>query len=187
MKGGRGSFDHMLKVAKKKPELQKVIDNIESYTEEDINSLSFPKWIRKHLLNCEENAEEKRNIELEATKMAALMPSISPNERYPKYTAYKYNGSDEYIGDISKFLLEHGDLILDVGDGNIKVNANIVKIDNKGFTKLVKSCEIIGKYNIIEYNEMLFSHIEKSHKLTTPSGTDYSIAGIFARSVKFGK
>ena len=45
--------DKFFSKMKKKPELQRVLDNISSYTDEDINNLTgphFPQWIKDQLL-----------------------------------------------------------------------------------------------------------------------------------------
>jgi len=51
--------DIFFKKMKKKPDLQKVIDNIQHYTDDQINNLSgshFPQWIKEQLLEL-----KKRN------------------------------------------------------------------------------------------------------------------------------
>jgi len=70
--------DKFFKKMKKKPAQQEVIDNIENYTEEQINNLSgshFPQWIKEQLIEL-----KKRNgtyAEDEATRIAALMIKAS--------------------------------------------------------------------------------------------------------------
>jgi hypothetical protein len=70
--------DKFFKKMKKKPPQQEVIDNIENYTEEQINNLSgshFPQWIKEQLIEL-----KKRNgtyAEDEATRIAALMIKAS--------------------------------------------------------------------------------------------------------------
>ena len=70
--------DKFFKKMKKKPAQQEVIDNLENYTEEDINNLSgshFPQWIKEQLLEL-----KKRNgtyAEDEATRIAAMMIKAS--------------------------------------------------------------------------------------------------------------
>lgn len=70
--------DKFFKKMKKKPAVQEVIDNIESYTEEQIENLTgshFPLWIREQLLEL-----KKRNgkyAEDEAERIAAMMIAAS--------------------------------------------------------------------------------------------------------------
>lgn len=70
--------DKFFKKMKKNPAQQEVIDNIENYTEEQINNLSgshFPQWIKEQLIEL-----KKRNgtyAEDEASRIAALMIKAS--------------------------------------------------------------------------------------------------------------
>lgn len=70
--------DKFFKKMKKKPAVQEIVDNIGSYTEEQIENLSgtqFPLWIREQLLEL-----KKRNgssAEDEAARIAALMIAAS--------------------------------------------------------------------------------------------------------------
>ena len=59
---------------KKKPALQAVLDNIESYTEEDIDNLTgshFPMWIKDELKNIVKRGGT--NPEDEAERIARMM------------------------------------------------------------------------------------------------------------------
>ena len=70
--------DKFFKKMKKKPAQQEVIDNIENYSVEDINSLSgshFPAWIKEQLIEL-----KKRNgsyAEDEAARIAEMMIAAS--------------------------------------------------------------------------------------------------------------
>ena len=74
-------FDKM----KKKPELQKVLDNIESYTSDDIDALAggcFPKWVKdclkeKTRVRDEYIARGNRTAEEVAMECAAQMLEAS--------------------------------------------------------------------------------------------------------------
>lgn len=63
---------------KKKPAVQEVLDNIDSYTPEEIENLSgphFPMWIKEQILNL----KERNGIyaEDEAERIAAMMIAAS--------------------------------------------------------------------------------------------------------------
>jgi hypothetical protein len=70
--------DKFFKKMKKKPALQEILDNIDEYSEDDINSLTgthFPLWIKEQLL-----ALKKRNgiyADDEAARIAELMIAAS--------------------------------------------------------------------------------------------------------------
>ena len=70
--------DKFFKKMKKKPELQVVLDNIEDYSDEDINNLTgthFPAWIKEQLIELRKRGG--KTAEDEAERIAALMNAAS--------------------------------------------------------------------------------------------------------------
>lgn len=70
--------DKFFQKMKKKPELQKVLDNIDSYSAEDIDNLSgphFPQWIKDQLKNLQ--TRSGRTAEEVASEIAAQMIAAS--------------------------------------------------------------------------------------------------------------
>jgi hypothetical protein len=70
--------DKFFKKMKKKPELQAVLDNIDNYSDEDINNLTgthFPMWIKEQLLELRKRGG--KTAEDEAERIAALMIAAS--------------------------------------------------------------------------------------------------------------
>ena len=71
---GRGTYAHMLAVAKKKPRLQQIIDNIDNYTVEELKVFpNQPRWIREHLVAHKEEREKRKEGYLTPEAIAALM------------------------------------------------------------------------------------------------------------------
>lgn len=63
---------------KKKPELQAVLDNIDNYSDKDIEALSgphFPLWIKEQLLEIK--LRGGKNSEDEAVRIAEMMIAAS--------------------------------------------------------------------------------------------------------------
>lgn len=70
--------DKFFKKMKKKPELQYVLDNIENYTDMDIENLSgphFPAWIKEQLIELKKRGG--KTAEDEANRIADLMTAAS--------------------------------------------------------------------------------------------------------------
>lgn len=70
--------DKFFKKMKKKPALQAVLDNIDNYSDEDINNLTgthFPTWIKEQLLELRKRGG--KTAEDEAERIAALMIAAS--------------------------------------------------------------------------------------------------------------
>lgn len=72
------SKDVFFRKMKKKADLQKILDNIENYTGEDINNLSgthFPQWIKEQLLDLKKrNGKTSDDV---AEEIAAKMIAAS--------------------------------------------------------------------------------------------------------------
>jgi hypothetical protein len=70
--------DKFFKKMKKKSAVQEILDNIESYTEEQIQSLSgphFPLWIKEQLIELKKRTGTY--AEDEAERIAAIMIAAS--------------------------------------------------------------------------------------------------------------
>lgn len=70
--------DKFFQKMKKKPEQQAVIDNIESYTQEQLQQLTgshFPQWIRDQLIELKKRGGTTADDE--ATRIAELMIAAS--------------------------------------------------------------------------------------------------------------
>ena len=80
--------DKFFKKMKKKPELQSVLDNIDDYSDEDINNLTgthFPMWIKEQLLELRKRGG--KTAEDEAERIASMM--IAASQKKP----VQYNGN----------------------------------------------------------------------------------------------
>lgn len=190
----RGSYEHMLQVAKKKPKLKEVVDNIKNYSVEDINNLSgnpFAAWVKKHLIRM---VEAHRGIDSEsnslktATEIAAIMSEKSANNSIEYYKIYQYNGMDMNVGIRGKFDLEinQGDYFAVIDYGNVKINASTVRVSETDYSSLINSATFLTEMTMIEYNIEMQKNLEVKYQLSTKSDTDYSMAGIMSRSVRFG-
>lgn len=70
--------DTFFKKMKKKPELQKVLDNVSDYTDDDIDKLSgshFPQWIKDQLKQL--NKRNGGTSDDEAHRIAEMMIAAS--------------------------------------------------------------------------------------------------------------
>lgn len=71
---GRGTFTHMLAVAKKKPYLKEILDNIDSYTIEELDTVKGqPAWVRKHLVAHKKELTKREQGYLTPEEIAVIM------------------------------------------------------------------------------------------------------------------
>lgn len=72
--------DKFFRKMKKKPAVQEVLDNIQNYSNEQIENLSgthFPAWIKEQLLELKKR--NGKSAEDEAERIAAMMIAASKN------------------------------------------------------------------------------------------------------------
>ena len=70
--------EKFFKKMKKKPALQAVLNNIENYSDNDINNLTgthFPQWIKEQLIELRKRGG--KTAEDEAERIAAMMVAAS--------------------------------------------------------------------------------------------------------------
>lgn len=193
MPNKRGTYDHMLAVAKKKPELQQVIDNISDYTEGQISELSFPKWIRKHLLTAhkrDENDLADKELMTEVNRIAREMTARSQAESKEYtgiYKAYKYNGPDMTVGTNVLFEVVSGDPFLIISDLAFKIGSHVVNLKASDAKNILAYSTLNRECSIGEYNkDILYPHICEKYR-TDLIEHDYSFGEIWNRSVRIGK
>ena len=171
----RGTYTHLLEIARKKPDLARVVDNLSSYSIKSLDALSQPRWIRELL-------KKQSTLKTEVIYVQQT-PIIN---KIPVYAVYEYNGPTKFIGVRFKLEIESGDLI--AFSETCRVNRYTVDVDElerseiKSLSNHVKDCEPLIFASMV--SDML-------NNKDLPSGsepaTDYSLDGIFARGVSFRK
>lgn len=70
----RGTYEHMLAVAKKKPQLKHIVDNIDKYTVDELETMcGQPEWIRKHLVTHKHLTQKREQGYLTPEEIAHIM------------------------------------------------------------------------------------------------------------------
>jgi len=169
--GSRGSFDHMLQVAKKKPKLQAVVDNIDDYTEEQIDELKeYQTWIRKHLKGILRHKEaiKAKNVKLAEDDLIVDQLTIpgTANNIELMYDVYEYIGTGEWIGDSNEsfnYEIDEGDIFFFVNERYVKINSTGVKYGAGDHRYLMAVSKYIDKMSISQYNKYLQTVIEKKY------------------------
>lgn len=184
----RGTHEHMLAVAEKKPQLKTIIDNIAEYTTEELKVIQGqPGWIKKRLVEYKEVAEKRQaNAErwgggyLTPDEIADRMADSSGCDAASGFPAYQYNGEDINIGGNLQLEVSPGDYILLLRGKKIKVNPTVIDVSDKDIHRILSNSTALGEMNINEYNFAMQSYLGNKH-----SG-DYSLGGIMSRGVRIG-
>jgi hypothetical protein len=184
--------DSFLKKMKKKPGLQHIIDNLHNYTEEDIDKLNQPLWIRKELKRNKKlmaglaayniAAPDKLTTRDEfANLLADLMEkttTINPTitELYSKvYDVVEWQGSTwqmphsfTKMGSGSTIDIEYGDLFLliDAVEHILVFEHRYVKLNDKDFNFFQQKARSLNiQKTIKDYKIFNIERIEKKHGL----------------------
>lgn len=176
--GKRGTFSHVEAIAKKKPKLQEVIDNIEDYSAEEIDALKgYQAWIRKHLkLHLKDILAKQRDARVIAS-LNIPTPAAADRGAGLTHDTYQYEGTQQYVvqnGPSFTYEVDPGDLFLIYNETYVKMNSTMVACTNAELNDLIKSSKLLGKKSIIDYNIHLQEVLDEkiNGKLDDPRNSD---------------
>jgi hypothetical protein len=182
--------DEFFKKLKKKPALQSILDNIDNYTESDIDKLSQPLWIRTELKRQILSRQtlkylgiETSNTSITKNEAAMLLADmmekntvINPafQELYTKEydvvewinTTWQMPYSFSKVGAGSTIDVEPGDifLILNLAERILLYEHRFVKLDNTGFDYFLKHVMLLNvKKTIKDYKLFNMERLEIKH------------------------
>lgn len=166
-------------VAKKKPSIQAILDNLESYTVDQIKTMTDqPLWVREALVSMRNKLagmdDEKEALE-RASEIADQMVKASPNKSLYYDEDYEFfvrtwTGEDRFIGSAGKAGMEiqisHGDPIMLMTEfGKIRIGDTVVDLPASQWPVLIQNSQPLGKYTRLAYHEMHQAYLRKKHLL----------------------
>jgi hypothetical protein len=161
---GRGTVEHMLKVAEKKKPLNDILVSILELTDEDIDAIvTQPSWIRKCLKSHRENL-------IRDSRMASMnIPDVAI-EQHEEYPVMQFKGTSDYVIDNGwessaclGLTVEPNDLLMILGMGKIKVNSTVVNASPSEQKFLLKKSESLDNMSITAYNKHLQNVLERKY------------------------
>lgn len=168
----RGSFEHMLAVIEKKPRLKEIYDNIEKYTDEEIDAMvDVPSWIKKHFKKVTFIEDQKNSMSV-AQAMAAILYDKYPRKPTPTYKYYEYKGMSKTLSSGTE--LYEGELVSVISDCVMKIGLSCIKPTNKEMSMILSQSSYIGEADVHEYGRLVQENIEKRHGLFVSTSVDYS-------------
>lgn len=153
---------------KKKPALQAILDNLSTYTVEDLKSLpDQPLWIREALVKL--HSRGGVTSEAEAERIADLMQAASaPEAPDPPREVRVWQAADAFLGGglhgSFAFEVQTNDIMLllpprrDVSNGRasthyeVKVAYTVIKLDASQWTMLLANSALVGMMTTDAYN-----------------------------------
>lgn len=178
-------FDRM----KKKPALQKILDYLDEYTIEELENIDGqPKWIRDHLVKLKTPSSSM----LAEIMINAMNVEITYSDN-PENLVFKWNGGERQfpcgsMGNMQIYLNDN-DLLWAQEYTNdklvLRLSSSTIVLRGNLRSDFLYDSEIIGKMIKIDYNKLVYRHLEtkysdisiiaKDENMSTLSGANYQI------------
>lgn len=170
MPEGRGSYQHLLKLAEKKPEVKKALENVDNMTNEDIDNLhQFQPWIRKRLKDAK-LIKVKEIAGITAFELAEIMRSKSKLGHSGQYEVYQYQGDVcrdaecSVIGNSLTIEIERGDWLMKISSTSLKINATVIQMTEQQSSQIIANSKYYKTTDISKYNtEILQPYLEEKY------------------------
>ena len=157
---------------RKNKKIQKIVNNLDAYTVDDINKIKISKWIREMLVKLKTGEVSEVVSPLE---LAARMPRKAPQDRV--YQVFTYTAPTEFIGTLE---IVTGQLVLIIDDV-AKINQAEMpasKLEGKiTYKQDVKSvAEYVELNNDANWKRLMPAHEPRVVEQITGKGID--VAGV---------
>lgn len=157
----------------KKPVLQAILDNIDNYTIEELETIKGqPLWIRKQLVRIKKEKEmpTEETPDYLAEQLADMMsgdPEQEEKNRKQEYEIRKWVGSDWKMpsGITGTFMVDIkcGDYFLVYTKGRVKIQSSISNMNNQQWNYFEQYTEYVGYMNISKFAEFVSSNLTHQH------------------------
>lgn len=166
----RGDFDFLKKVAKKKPELQKILDTYHDMTIEEIEKLPQPAWVRNLLVKSKNRMDEY--IRLAQIMSNLKIIEIPKQEDTTLYKTYIYKDAAFFMntGKMS-LMLEPDSLIQLLPDNRVRFENLIGMVDSKVWLNLPYQSVYFGDYTEMQYKIECRKYINSKYNNLEPDQT----------------
>jgi hypothetical protein len=138
---------------KKKPALQAILDNLDSYTEEQLSNVQGqPLWIREELVRMKQNSGQycASPEEIANAMTHAVQPVVETSGEVLEWT-----GVDQYIGtDRYSTEMRTGDLLLRIAPDQFYTGDILVRLTTPSVTQLGQNTSSKGQATRSQYKSM---------------------------------
>lgn len=178
--------DFLLKMKHKKPALQAILDNFDSYTKEQLRDMpGQPLWVREALLELYKRGE----LILSAAKAEKIADAMEVPEGYGdnsknrSFEVRRWTGTPDFIGVGSQanfqIQVEADDLLCILDEESaVRINSTLVYINSHDLQKIMYNSEPVGWMTAEEYFKTNQARLSKKHGIVpepiAPDGFDQS-------------
>jgi hypothetical protein len=168
------SKDEMLiAVAKKKPRLQALIDDVANMSSDDIQALSEPLWV-KEALSILKNSnglgqKDRINLLVQQAEEAAAIAQAAPK---PTYEVRLWDGPSDFVGtDMEahhhgwQIQVDHGDTFMIMDNELVRFGDSVIRVDEWNRHPLMLNSRFIGYMTLENYKGFNKALLNQRHKL----------------------
>ncbi len=143
---------------RKKPELQRILDNFDDMSIDDIEELQQPKWIRDVLVQIKTDhtiLNDPARV-ADIIRMADEMEAATPKQEI-KYEVRTYYGESFFppvTGGMS-VQLNDLDLFYVVAPGELKISSTVMKLTPDAWKLIMNNSKVEGMMTAIEFTKFL--------------------------------
>lgn len=173
MRSSYSKDEMLIAVAKKKPRLQALIDDVGNLSSDDIKGLTEPLWVKEALsiLKASGGIGQKERINLilqradEAEAAAKALPNLT-------YEVRLWDGLPNFIGtDMGphqpgwKIEVDTGDTFMLLDDDQVRFGDSVIKVDEWNRYPLMLNSKLIGYMTLDNYKGFHKALLNQRHKL----------------------
>ena len=171
MRTSKDPLEFLKVVAKKKPQLQELLDKADTMKPEEIDALSQPLWIREALKKVRESDDRQMYV------MARLARVIAAEEEAAKmpvatYEVRLWDGSSTFLGGSGakgglgdwKIEVNSGDSFLIIDDEFVRFGDSVLKLSDFERYPLMQCSKFVGYMTLSNYRGFHRALLNQKHQ-----------------------
>lgn len=169
MRTSKSPLEFLKAVAKKKPQLQELLDNVFKMSPAEIDALPQPLWVRQALHSCRSADDTSMYVAgrlaqaIEAEKRAAELPESTYEVRVwdcdPQFVGGDGSHLNQWKIEVSK-----GDSFLIVDEELVRFGDPVVKVGEAERYKLMQCSKFVGYMTLPNYKGFHRALLNQKHK-----------------------
>lgn len=167
--------DYLKVVAKKKPRLQALIDTVDTMTQEEIDAVSEPLWIRQALTKLKANegqtqsmyVQARINQAIAAEEEAARIPKPTYEVRvWDQPAGFVGTESNGKVANLPNWQIEisTGDSLMIINENYIRVADSTIAVNHRMMDYLEKQSKFVGYMTLDGYKGFHRALLNQKHK-----------------------
>jgi len=173
MRTAKDPIEFLRVVAKKKPHLQELLDNVSTMTLEEIDQLGEALWIRQALKKCKEDYRGEQQMYV-AARLARVIAAEEEAAKLPQrtYEVRIWDCTSTFIGGNGhsnhhqwKIEMDDGDSFMIFDDELVRVGDAALKISDFERTPLMQGSKFVGYMTLENYKGFHRALLNQKHKL----------------------